>query len=76
MAMQNCWEHRRCGRESSCPAYPLYGRACFAVTGTWCRGEEQASYDVKIDKCRGTCDFYKEIMGVLEWENIGRAVGQ
>ena len=76
MERENCWEDRKCGREKICPAYPHHGRACYAVTGTWCRGEQQPSYAAKIEKCRGMCDFYKEVMGVLEWERIDKAVGQ
>ncbi len=73
MERQNCWEHRNCGKEKDCPAYPHHGRACFAVTGTMCRGERQPSYEGKISKCRTTCDFYKEVTGATAWEKIGRA---
>jgi hypothetical protein len=58
----NCWEHMKCGRENECPAFPDYGRACFAVTGTRCRGREQGTYALKISKCR-LCSFYQELMG-------------
>ncbi len=74
MNPQNCWEHRGCGKEKTCPAYPDHGRACFAVTGTLCRGERQPSYESKIAKCRATCPFYKDIMGITEWEQIESAV--
>jgi hypothetical protein len=75
MERMNCWEHRKCGREANCPAYPDHGRACFVVTGTWCRGEKQGSYEAKIEKCRVTCDFYKDVMGILDWENLDKASG-
>lgn len=58
----NCWERMQCGREGNCPAYPNFGRACFAVTGTMCRGEDQGSYREKIRNCR-SCSFYEELMG-------------
>ncbi len=68
MRLKNCWEYMGCGMEQNCPAYPNYGRSCFAVTGTYCRGEKQTSYDHKIAKCRELCPFYKHMMGA------GRAV--
>jgi methyl-accepting chemotaxis protein len=60
-----CWERIQCGRQGNCTAYPDYGRACFAVTGTVCRGEDQGSYRGKIKRCR-TCSFYQELMGEPE----------
>jgi hypothetical protein len=60
--MDNCWEVTKCGRETECPAYPLHGRACFAVTATMCRGKRQGSYEAKIEKCRQECAFYKKMM--------------
>jgi hypothetical protein len=63
MDLMNCWEVTNCGKQEDCPAYPNHGRACFAVTGTLCRGEKQPSYDAKIGKCRELCVFYKQIMG-------------
>jgi hypothetical protein len=76
MKRENCWEHRKCGREETCPAFPNHGRGCFAVTGTWCRGEKQGSYDAKIAKCRAECDFYKDLMCLFEWERLDKAVGE
>jgi methyl-accepting chemotaxis protein len=58
----NCWEFKKCGREKDCPAYPHHGRNCFAVTGSWCGGALQGSYEAKIEKCRTTCAFYQGIM--------------
>jgi len=60
--MTNCWEILKCGRETNCPAYPDHGRECFAVTATKCRGEEQGTYENKIEKCRELCGFYKKVM--------------
>ena len=64
MERLNCWEFMKCGREKNCPAYPSHGRECFAVTGTYCRGEKQPSYEGKIAKCRELCGFYKKTMGL------------
>ena len=64
-AVSMCWKHMKCAREQQCPAHPEYGRACFAVTGTLCRGEDLGSYRKKIDRCR-TCSFYEELMGDAE----------
>ncbi|MEW6351625.1 MAG: two-CW domain-containing protein [Thermodesulfobacteriota bacterium] len=76
MPLPNCWEYTNCGREKNCPAHPDHGRGCFAVTGTWCRGEQQPSYAHKIARCRGTCSFYKEIMGIAAWEELEKAVNE
>lgn len=59
----NCWDFTRCGREKDCPAYPNHGRICYAVTGTWCRGQKQGAYAEKLEKCSQTCEFYKSIIG-------------
>ena len=34
------------------------GRCCWAVTGTFCEGEIQGTFAIKIDSCE-KCDFYK-----------------
>lgn len=60
--MENCWELLNCGRETECPACPDHGRECFAVTATLCRGEQQGTYEAKIERCRQECAFYKHIM--------------
>jgi hypothetical protein len=59
----NCWEFQKCGTEKSCPAYPIYGRLCFSVKGTLCRGEVQGDYQEKIKRCRTECKFYEKIIG-------------
>lgn len=63
METQNCWEYMQCSRRDVCPAFPQYGRACFAVTGTWCQSKLQGSYEEKIEQCRQSCDWYKSLMG-------------
>ncbi len=62
MGLKNCWEVVQCGREENCPAYPAHGKTCFVVTNTLCRGEEQGSYEDKIEKCRMVCSYYHEII--------------
>ncbi|MEW6349919.1 MAG: two-CW domain-containing protein [Thermodesulfobacteriota bacterium] len=58
----NCWEELRCSDKEACPAYPDFGRECFAVTGTACQGEKQGSFEEKISKCRHRCKFYQDMM--------------
>ncbi|OFX69565.1 MAG: hypothetical protein A2X12_01480 [Bacteroidetes bacterium GWE2_29_8] len=43
------------------------GRACWAVTGTYCKGEIQGSFAQKVINCLN-CDFYK-IVWKEEQEN-------
>jgi len=57
---QNCWEAKRCGKESDCPAYPDSGRICWSKTGTFCGGTVQLGFADKKDKCR-ECDFYQTL---------------
>ncbi len=58
-----CWEFMKCGRninsEQRCPAYPYFGRACWAVAGTLCEGKVQGTFAQKLNDCH-KCDFYKE----------------
>ncbi len=58
---QNCWEFQKCGKQTSCPAYPDQGRICFSVKGTHCRGEIQGGFVEKINKCKSTCNFYRTL---------------
>jgi len=62
----NCWEFKKCGREEGgknskelgvCPAYPDHGNTCSRVAGTFCGGEIQGTYAVKIASCI-RCDFF------------------
>ncbi|KJR41202.1 ATPase [Candidatus Magnetoovum chiemensis] len=61
---QQCWDFMECGREcdigKKCPAYPHYGRICWAIAGTYCDGKTQGSYAQKIDNCK-MCKFYKTL---------------
>ncbi len=59
---RNCWEAHSCGEAHLCPAYPSNGRTCYAVTGTFCRGQIQGAYVKKIEKCRESCSFFREVM--------------
>ena len=63
MGKMNCWEFKECESKEECPAYPIYGRLCFSVEGTLCEGKVQGIYREKIQRCRDTCDFYKDIIG-------------
>ena len=56
---KNCWEFKKCGKQSDCPAYPGQGKICFSVKGTLCRGEIQGGFVDKIQKCKSGCDFYQ-----------------
>lgn len=58
----NCWDYLKCQTKESCPAFPSRGWECWNVPGTLCSGESQGSYDDKIAQCRGTCDFYHDMM--------------
>ena len=59
-----CWEYIGCGIEKDrarrCPAYPYFGRICFAVAGTLCENNVSGIYAEKIEECR-ICPFYQEI---------------
>jgi methyl-accepting chemotaxis protein len=59
--MKTCWDHGNCSVKNECPAHPRFGRNCFAVAGTLCRGEVQGAYQEKIEECR-KCSFYLEVM--------------
>lgn len=60
-----CWEYTRCGVENAegaanmmCPAYPDYGRICWAIAGTFCGKKVSGAIAQKLGNCR-KCDFYK-----------------
>lgn len=61
-----CWEFMKCGiedvegalRRKHCPAYPNYGRICWAVAGTFCEGKVSSAYAQKLGDCR-KCKFYQ-----------------
>lgn len=62
-----CWEHMKCGRDrdatAKCPAYPNFGRICWAVAGTFCEGKVQGTFAQKYEDCR-KCDFYQMVRKV------------
>jgi len=64
MKCKPCWEHMGCKQEStheeSCPAYPHFGRICWAVAGTLCSGKIHGTYAQKIHDCHN-CGYYKMI---------------
>jgi len=68
-----CWEFMHCGRDKDgsvkCPAYPNFGRSCWAVAGTLCSGKVQGSYAAKLEDCR-KCAFYN---AMLEKTKEGKA---
>ncbi|UCH81249.1 MAG: hypothetical protein JSW20_01220 [Nitrospiraceae bacterium] len=62
-----CWEFTRCGVEKAegavnmrCPAYPHFGRMCWAVAGTFCGKKVSGAVAQKIGDCR-KCGFYKRV---------------
>ncbi|WP_457574442.1 sensor histidine kinase [Desulfolithobacter sp.] len=56
-----CWKCLGCGVEKDpsfrCPAYPYFGRICWAVAGTMCAGRVMGTYAEKIRDCR-KCPFF------------------
>ena len=56
-----CWEFMKCRRdvnnELNCPAYPNFGRACWAVAGTFCEGKVQGTFAQKYQNCK-KCEFF------------------
>lgn len=61
-----CWQYMKCGRESdhsvTCPAYPYFGRCCWAVAGTLCAGRVQGTFAQKIADCK-QCSFFQSLRG-------------
>jgi two-component system, NtrC family, sensor kinase len=59
-----CWEYMGCkqdsNREENCPAYPHFGRICWAVAGTHCSGKIHGTYAQKIDNCFN-CGYYRMV---------------
>ncbi len=57
-----CWQCLGCGIETDpakrCPAYPYFGRICWAIAGTMCQGKISGTYAEKISDCR-QCPFFK-----------------
>ncbi|MBI5741377.1 MAG: sensor histidine kinase [Nitrospirae bacterium] len=62
-----CWEFHKCGVENAegaanmrCPAYPNYGRICWAVAGTFCGKKVSGAIAQKLGNCR-KCSFYQRV---------------
>ncbi len=59
-----CWELMQCGRDKDaslkCPAYPHFGRICWAVAGTFCKGKTQGTFAQKSEDCK-QCLFYQMV---------------
>lgn len=63
-----CWEYTRCGIEKAegavegrCPAYPNYGRICWAVAGTFSEGKTVCAIAEKLGDCR-KCEFFNRVV--------------
>jgi signal transduction histidine kinase len=63
-----CWEFTKCGVEKAegaanmrCPAYPDYGRICWAIAGTFCGKRVSGAIAQKLGNCK-KCDFYKHVV--------------
>ena len=67
-----CWEFTKCGVEKSegaakmiCPAYPNYGRICWAIAGTFCGKKVNGAIAQKIGNCK-KCEFYQNVAVLKE----------
>jgi two-component system NtrC family sensor kinase len=62
-----CWEFMQCKQDTnhdeSCPAYPHFGRICWAVAGTLCPGKIQGTFAQKIHDCH-RCGYYRMMQSV------------
>jgi hypothetical protein len=48
-----------------CPAYPNYGRICWAVAGTFCGKRVSGAIAQKLGDCK-KCEFYKKVVMLKE----------
>jgi signal transduction histidine kinase len=61
-----CWEMVPCGVERAedawrkCPAYPVYGRICWSVAGSFADETSRCAHSGKIGDCRN-CEFYDRV---------------
>ena len=62
-----CWEYNKCGVEKAegaagmrCPAYPNYGRVCWAIAGTFCGQKVSGAIAQKLGDCK-KCTFYEHL---------------
>lgn len=63
-----CWEFHKCGVEKAegaanmrCPAYPDYGRICWAIAGTFCGKRVSGAIAQKLGNCK-KCSFYQGVV--------------
>jgi len=66
-AKVKCWEFHKCGVENTrgaagmrCPAYPNYGRVCWAIAGTFCGQKVSGAIAQKLGDCK-KCAFYERV---------------
>lgn len=60
-----CWEAVHCGRAGAdvadpCPAWPHFGRACWAVAGTQCEGRVRGTQAAIVGDCCD-CGFFRDM---------------
>ncbi len=62
-----CWEFTKCGVENSegaahmrCPAYPNFGRTCWAIAGTFCGKKVSGAIAQKLGDCK-KCEYYQRV---------------
>jgi hypothetical protein len=60
-----CWEAVHCGRAGDdvpdpCPAWPHFGRACWAVAGTQCEGRVRGTQAAILGDCCD-CGFFRSM---------------
>jgi signal transduction histidine kinase len=67
-----CWEFTKCGVEKAegaaqmrCPAYPNYGRICWAIAGTFCGKKVSGAIAQKLGNCK-KCEFYQRVAVLKE----------
>lgn len=59
-----CWEALHCGRAGAqatepCPAWPYFGRACWAIAGTFCEGTVHGTQAGFLGDCRD-CSYFQD----------------
>ncbi|MHB8837121.1 MAG: sensor histidine kinase [Candidatus Methylomirabilia bacterium] len=64
LARTPCWEAMGCNRNSEgvadpCPAWPNFGRACWAVAGTQCEATPSGTQARNLGDC-ADCGFFRE----------------
>jgi hypothetical protein len=63
-AHESCWDIERCPmeRRRNCPAWEFHaGNLCWFINGTLCRGEPQARWEEKMEKCR-KCPVFRSMV--------------